>query len=119
MKIFQSELFRKGIQALVITMSLAVIFHLCIVTITSIIKHDVSYLNPLDFLGLSIVFPQYRESHAAAAAGWLALTSLFFGVLYIGFHYHLYVSIIKESRVGQKLSEVTARLTPKTSKKKK
>jgi hypothetical protein len=100
-------------QTLLITMAAAATFHLIIVAITAGYKHDMGFLNPLDFLGLSVVFPQYRNSQTAAGFGWLALTALFFGILYIGFHYHLYLAIIRDSKVVKQITKVTSRLKSK------
>lgn len=97
---------RKIWQALLITMAIAATIHLCIVGLVALVKQSVSYINPLDFLGISYVIPQYRESSMAALIGWIILVSLFFGVLYASIHYQFYLSIIRESKVHQTLKAV-------------
>lgn len=105
-----SHVAKKIWQTLLITLSLAACFHLIIATITAIIQQNLDYLNPLDFLGLSAIFPQYRTSAVAAAGGWAILVAVFLVIFYISLHYHLYLSIIRESKVGKKITEVSHKL---------
>ncbi len=106
----ETKLRKKIVQAMLITISCAAIFHIILVSITSIIRRDVSYINPLDFLGLSIIFPQYRNMPSVALGGWLALIALYFILLYISIRFNLYVSIIREHPLVKRLSETSKKL---------
>ena len=105
---------RKIVQAFLITMTVAVVFHLVVVSITAIIKRHISYLNPLDFLGLSIVWPQYRDSPVAAFSGWMVIFVIFGVTFYLTTHYHLYLALIRETKVGKKFTQVTNKLQSKS-----
>lgn len=98
---------KKLVQSLLITIAIAATIHICIVGIMALVKQSISYINPLDFLGISYVIPEYRESRTAALIGWLVLLSLFGGVLYVSIHYHLYLSVIRDSRMHQKFKAVS------------
>ena len=110
MNLFSKENPTKIFNALVVTFAFAAMCHLLLVTVVAIIKQDISYINPLDFLGVSIMLPQYRESTAVAAGGWVALSLLFFVVLYIRVHYHLYVAIIRENKLRDRITKTTKKL---------
>ena len=119
MRKISKDLTEKAFNALIVTFAVAASFHLLLVGFVAIIKADISYVNPLDFLGISILLPEYRESTAVAAGGWVALAILFFTILYIRIHYHLYVAIIRENwlvRTTTKLSETTKRIGTKDRK---
>lgn len=107
MNLFSKENQAKIFNALVVTFAFSAMCHLLLVTVVAIIKQDVSYINPLDFLGISIMLPQYRESTAVAAGGWVALSLLFFVILYIRVHYHLYVAIIRENKFRDRITKTT------------
>lgn len=113
MNLFSKENQAKIFNALVVTFAFAAMCHLLLVTVVTIIKQDISYINPLDFLGVSILLPQYRESTTVAAGGWLALSLLFFAVLYIRIHYHLYVAIIRENKLRDRITKTTKYLKNK------
>jgi hypothetical protein len=100
-------------QSLLTTIAIAATFHLFIVSIVAVIKRSISYINPLDFLGLSTVFPEYRTSRIAALGGWLILMGVFFGVLYVTIHYHLYLSIIQESKMHKRFKAVSKNIKKK------
>ena len=110
MNLFSKENPTKIFNALVVTFAFAAMCHLLLVTVVAIIKQDISYINPLDFLGVSIMLPQYRESTKVAAGGWLVLSLLFLTILYIRVHYHLYVAIVSESRLIKELARTTKKL---------
>lgn len=103
----------KAFNAMVITFAFAAMCHLMLVAFVAVAKQDMGYLNPLDFLGISILFPTYRESRMVAGIGWLALALLFLTILYIRIHYHVYVAIIRESKVGRRFSKTTKDLRKK------
>ena len=110
-KIINNKNITKAFNAMVITFAFAAMCHLLLVTIVALAKRDVTYLNPLDFLGVSILFPHLRNSLLVTAIGWLILALLFFAVLYVRIHYHLYVAVIKERK--DKLSKTTKELSKK------
>lgn len=105
--LFTQENLKKAINALVVTFAIAALFHLTTVTAVAIYQHSLSYLNPLDFLGVSILFPQYRESRLVAGFGWLVLVMLFFFILLIRVRYHVYVALMRETKVGKRISKVS------------
>ena len=111
MKLFRKQNFTGAFNALVITFAFAAMFHLILVAVVSLVKHDMSFLNPLDFLGVSILYPHYRNSQLWAGIGWTTLAVLFFTVLYLRIHYHLYIAIIKESVVGKKFTDAKKNIT--------
>lgn len=111
MKIPTKDYLRKVVYAVVMTLAVAASFHLLLVTVMAIVKQSISYINPLDFLGLSILWPQYRESTEVAAIGWLVLIALFGVILYIRIHYKLYVAIIRETKVAQTINSVRTKIT--------
>lgn len=116
MKFITKELIEKAFNALIVTMALAASFHLALVGFVAIVKADYSYINPLDFLGISILLPEYRESTAVAAGGWAVLIALFFTILYIRIHFQLYVAVIRENwlvRTSSKISEKTKEIRTK------
>ena len=110
-KIINKKNITKAFNAMVITFAFSAMCHLLLVTIVALAKRDVTYLNPLDFLGVSILFPHLRNSMLVTAVGWLILALLFFTVLYVRIHYHLYVAIIREQK--DKFSKTTKELSKK------
>lgn len=110
MNLFSKDNLSKIFNALIVTFAFAAMCHLLLVFAVSVIKRDISYINPLDFLGVSILLPQYRESAAVAAAGWLTLIALFFMVLYIRHHYHIYVAIVSESWFMREIQKTKKRV---------
>jgi len=98
MQFFSKESLTKFLNALVVTFAISALFHLALVTLVALAKQDMSYLNPLDFLGVSILLPQYRNSQLVAGMGWLVLITLFVIILLIRIKYHWYVTFIKENK---------------------
>lgn len=94
MNLFSKDILQKMFNALVVTFAFAAMCHLLLVGVVALLKRDIRYINPLDFLGISILLPQYRESPLVAAGGWVVLIILFFIVLYIRVHYHVYVTVV-------------------------
>ena len=111
MQILNKKNLTRAFYALVTTLALAAVFHLLLVAVVALAKRYMSYLNPLDFLGISILFPDYRYSMVASGIGWFVLAILFFTILYIRIHYHLYVAIIREST--NKITKTTKELRKK------
>lgn len=98
MQFFSKESLTKILNALIVTFAISALFHLALVTVVALAKQDMSYLNPLDFLGVSILLPQYRNSQLVAGLGWLVLISLFMVILTVRIRYHWYVTFIKDNR---------------------
>ena len=90
--------FIKVLEAFAITITIAGVVHLIAAGITAIIKHHISYINPLEFLGLSYLFPQYINSFKATVICWIILIIIFTCVLIIAINKHIYISIIRERR---------------------
>ena len=111
MKIIKKEIFTKAFGGMVITFAFAALCHLLLVVIVSILKRDISYLNPLDFLGVSILYPHLRNSMFVTAIGWVILSVLFFTIMYVRVHYHLYIAIIRDRT--DKLSKTTKEISKK------
>jgi hypothetical protein len=113
MKFFNKEFFTKILNALIVTFAISALFHLTLVTLVSLAKRDIAYLNPLDFLGVSILLPQYRNSTLAAGLGWLVLVALFMVILLVRIKYHWYVSFIKENRWHARIKDTAEVLSKK------
>jgi len=62
---------------LVFTMFVAAVFHLSLIFLFAIIRKNISLINPLDFLGIGIVYPNLKNSDLALLIGWLMLVLLF------------------------------------------
>lgn len=87
-----------------------------LVTSMAIVKQRLSYLNPLDFLGISMLIPKYRDSLVVTGIGWLILVALFFIFLYIHIHYHVYVAVIREARWRSRLADKTKKISERLEK---
>lgn len=62
---------------MVFTMFIGATFHLTIVGIFAVIRTDFSLINPIDFLGLTTIAPELRNSSTALLMGWLVLVILY------------------------------------------
>jgi putative Ca2+/H+ antiporter (TMEM165/GDT1 family) len=81
----------RGLNALAATMLLAAGVHLGVALVSFIFTRQINYVNPVDFLGFSIVWPSHLRSEATAAIAWLLLVTTFF-VIFI-FHNKLQISV--------------------------
>ena len=113
MQFFSKESLTKILNALIVTFAISALFHLALVTVVALAKQDMTYLNPLDFLGVSILLPQYRNSQFAAGMGWLVLISLFMVILTVRIRYHYYVTFIKENRWRAQIKDKAENLSKK------
>jgi ABC-type branched-subunit amino acid transport system permease subunit len=64
--------------ALIATMITSASLHIAIVTVKSITNKNISYLNPIEFLGINLVIPDYKYSFWSFIVGWLAILLIFF-----------------------------------------
>lgn len=76
-----SAFFRNGFRALEITVFIGGSFHLSLVFVVSLLHKNFSYLNPVDFLGISTAFPGMVPNRAVFGLSWLALVSLYIAIL--------------------------------------
>ncbi len=126
---FTKQNAKRVLNAVIVTLAIAATFHLTLVSIMAVYQRTMAYLNPLDFLGVSILLPEYRDSRIAAGIGWLILIMLFGAVLLVRARYHVYITIIKDSRVGTRVLNTSYKVRdifntksvkpPKTTKKQK
>lgn len=113
MQFFNKEFFTKILNALIVTFAISALFHLALVASVALAKQDMAYLNPLDFLGISILLPQYRNSQLVAGMGWLVLVTLFMITLLVRIKYHWYVTFIKENRWHARIKDTAGNLSKK------
>jgi hypothetical protein len=57
--------------------------HLVVVFSLSILHHDLHYINPLYYFGMSEVFPQYIHSNVIVGIGWIFLVILLLISVYL------------------------------------
>lgn len=107
---FRKELFGAYVNALLLTLSIAACCHLALVTVVAIAERDISYINPLDFLGISILLPQYRDSTSVAIVGWLVLIAFYFIILFVRARYHIYLTLIREHPIHRHLTKTTEKI---------
>jgi hypothetical protein len=84
---------KKLLSVLAFTILVSALFHLAFVGVMAFLKRDISYINPLDFLGVTTAMPQYRDSATATIVGWAVLVVLFFVLYYFYSHFRVYTSI--------------------------
>lgn len=113
MQFFNKESLTKILNALIVTFAISALFHLALVTSVALVKRDIAYINPLDFLGISIMLPQYRESQMVAGVGWLILISLFFVILIVRLKYHWYVTFMRDNPWHASIKQKTKNLSKK------
>lgn len=58
-----------------ITIVVAALFHLTVAGLSFISTHQISYINPVSFLGLGTLLPAYTTSFTATLVSWIALIS--------------------------------------------
>ncbi len=107
------EYFGAYINTLLLTLSIVALCHLVLVGVMAIKERNVSYINPLDFLGVSILLPQYRGSTSVAIAGWLVLIAFYLIILFVRARYHIYLALIREGVVRRTIKAASE--TIKTS----
>ncbi len=75
----KTKLVRQNILvALIATMITSASLHIAIITIKSITNKSISYLDPMEFLGINLVIPDYKYSFWSFMLGWLAILLIFF-----------------------------------------
>jgi hypothetical protein len=99
MHINYKNIFGRGLNALAATMLIAATVHLSISFIASLVSQNNIYINPIEFLGLGFILPQYLHSTAASALAWAILIGIFF----VMFVLHAYLFIAVSIRTGQPL----------------
>src|SRR5258708_32120774 len=104
---------RKSFKVLLLTITVAAIFHLLIITITAVIKHKLSYVNPLDFLGLNTILPKYENSMTATTMGWSSLVALFCNLHYLYARFYTFKIRIKSYYLTKKIANILKLLKPK------
>ncbi len=75
-------LFNILLKALVLTMFCAAFFHMIVIFFVAITTGNFAYLNPLSFLGISIIAPE-TPSQTTTLFGWMALCLLFVAMVWL------------------------------------
>ena len=68
---------RRFNEALGLLLAIVATTHLVVVFSLAILHHDLHYINPLYYFGLSEVFPQQIHSNTAVGVGWIFLVIFF------------------------------------------
>ena len=74
---------KRDIEALGVLLAIIAAIHLSFVFILAIFHHDLHFINPLYFFGLSEVTSKYVHSDVAVGIGWIFLVLFFMTSLYI------------------------------------
>jgi hypothetical protein len=106
----KKEFFGAYFNALLLTLSIAATCHLALVIAMAIKERNISYVNPLDFLGVSILLPQYRDSTSVAILGWIVLIAFYLTILFIRARYHIYLALIREHPIHRHLTKTTEKI---------
>jgi hypothetical protein len=69
--------------ALVLTILSFATIHLSLALVMSVIKQKIDYFNPIDFLGISIIWPELKHSVVWFIVSWLFIAILFLIILLI------------------------------------
>jgi hypothetical protein len=102
-KQFISKLVGRGLNALAATMLISACIHLSIAVISFFITQRIEYVNPIDFLGFSLVWPQYLHSEMAAGIAWLFLIVAFFIIFCVHEKLQISVSVTRRERAPAKV----------------
>jgi hypothetical protein len=72
-------------RALLLTLSVAVAFHVTMAIVTAIVRQHIYYINPIRLLGVDSLWAKYENSDIATAISWMGLISTYsvFAILYI------------------------------------
>ena len=97
---------RKVLHAIILAVYTAGSLHLIIAGVAAIVRRDISLFNPINILGLNLLFPELSTSVPAMIIGWIALIGLGFVYLFLLIHYKRYLAIISSSSPYEKLRQV-------------
>jgi hypothetical protein len=109
----KKQLTLKALHAIILTVFTAGSVHLVIAAAASILRQDLSIINPINFLGLQLLFPGLAHSFPALILGWCVLIGL--GLLYLSLlvHFKRYLAVISSTVPYQKMQrmrQTTARI---------
>ena len=79
------------LKSLVVIVFASASFHLILLVVVSIISSDISYISPIDFLGIGYVFPSLVDSKITSLIAWIFLIIIFAVVLYFLARYDYYI----------------------------
>ena len=82
---------QRAISALAIVLLIAACAHIFVALISALITEKIEYINPVEFLGLGLIFPKYLHSATATVLAWAFLIGVFV-IIYI-FHTSLYLVV--------------------------
>lgn len=68
---------RTGLRVLVITMAFFAAFHLLLLVVASVLRADISLLNPIEFLGLSAVWPDLQNIRGGSMLFWMVIVNTY------------------------------------------
>lgn len=54
-------------------MLIAASVHLAVALLSSLVTRKISFINPINFLGLNLIWPRYLDSELATGIAWLFL----------------------------------------------
>lgn len=97
----------KFLHATILTVYTAGSLHLLMVFIAGIKYGDLSFINPINILGLQLVFPHLAANLTALVVGWLALVGLGLLYLFLLIHYKRYLAIISATGPYQRMKRIS------------
>ena len=90
---------RKTLHALILTIFIGGSFHLVLVFVSAFVRGNHESVNPVNFLGISLVAPELAHSKPVFIITWALLILLFLACLYILIHSQKYIALITSNRV--------------------
>lgn len=89
----------KALHALILTIFIGGSFHLILVFVSAFVRGNHESINPVNFLGISLVAPELARSRTVFIITWVVLILLFLTCLYILIHSRKYIALITTNRV--------------------
>lgn len=90
---------------MVATFAFTAALHMVLLFTIALIKLDIRYINPVDFLGVSYVWPELANRTDYILAGWAIIFTTFFVMMYLIIHYRRYIAIVKSQSAFQKITQ--------------
>jgi len=90
---------RKTLHALILTIFIGGSFHLVLVFVSAFVRGNNESINPVNFLGISLVAPELAHSQKVFAITWALLILLFLVCLYLLIHSQKYIALITSNKV--------------------
>jgi hypothetical protein len=105
------RIFSVGLKALVLTMFLSAGFHMFLLIILSIVHGDIKYLNPLSFLGITILRPDLKDSEFWLFMGWAFLVLLFLIMIWVILNAWVIAEYFYKTKTAQRWLAMLEKLT--------